>query len=671
MPKKAPASSGLVTESRSGQALELPHLVWDLCDELFKDLGKMFASSREAYLRYLRNNIAATLGEHLHEKAGSAGRPHPKQTRTKVEEISRLLRGSGVDLVVAHFRSRRDRPENPSAWIRVIAGVLAHQSQLEANTLFNKWNLTQHAFERAKQNGTLLFSFMKGDTATPISGLSIPETDWTQLAAVVRYLREQPGIQKILPHLLKTPLLLTSPFSRDLQFYCSNHLVERFDHEQSRIAFLIESSIVTLTLLGEGLGAPRSALLVPVFVSSERVGGLSFFSNSVQALTAASRDLKIFSRNLLTYIAVREGHELEGEKRVLEEISPVTHLFIHTFNKAFTTPMLNIADDLNEIAWSLTDPSKTTSEPAVQADQLSTIATFIRCFARRWGGTFPALQLLSSPMSTTERGVRPRFVPVLYATIPPNQLREHIKAVYSLVMANDVFDDSTFSVYRSLLTRLGGLTRIVDLVLNFRHRLPGHCDIWLLHLLNLMQNCIEALPLASMLERARQSPQEVGKTFRLRVETKEMSSKTGAPCVVVELEDNGSGFNDDVRINQMKLFAEFSRSDQMPPSLWEVHKRIRENPSAYSTKSGESYASGLVGFADYLSRFCRIRVREIGELEGAEILERGRIEIEKRNPGKGSLIRAIVPVDFPLGNAAVLDSNTAVVFEIRNAGARK
>jgi signal transduction histidine kinase len=670
---------------------ELPHLIWDLCDALFKSLGDKFSQRSDEYFKYLKPRIGAALGQEdgvlvqLRDeyKTSANSIDQLNAISQKIKKVQDILNNAEIDLVVVHFRSRRERSDSIQTWQRVLGGKLVQEHQLKAEAFFDKFKLTRHVFDKARENGILFFHFSGGlsDSTQPMDSKNenvcrIDPEEQKLMVEVLKQLREGNGQSEIPQAICKEnikPLLpdANESFADHIKQYCKEHLQKehqgRFEKTEEAIAFVIESCIVTLSLLSnDKLKPPRSVSMVPVFVGSERVGGISFFSGNREKLKNVSRDLKIFARNLLTYLAVRESHEIEVDKRILEEISPVTHLFIHTFNKAFTTPILNISDEIDKF-------SSQAGETEMASDRLHAIAVLFRSFARRWGGTFPALQALVGSDSDGIHGSRPKFLQATYTQLPTGELKDHLSAVFAVLMANDIFDDRDFKAFRNVLSSLDSLERIVSLNFDLSYRVPGHRDIWGLHLLNLMQNSLEALPLREALWPMRNQPEYISpELFKLIVSsTHDTSSEMES--VIIEIEDNGRGFPDGVFNNQQPLLSEFAQTDSTPPTIWEIQKRIRRDPARYSSKSGESYGSGLVGMADYLSRICRVRWRpdpdtldDAGDsLTGGEILERGSVDIIKPSGGRGTVVRLKVPAEYSSGQEDTSGYRTGVFFEMR------
>jgi hypothetical protein len=383
-------------------AADLPHLSWDLCDTLFKRLGSEFRKSPPEYYAFLDTQLPCAFGQARNASPERRVSPDPEictpALLTKIRSVQAALDTSTIDLVVVHFRSRREPADTPRCWQRVLSGNLVSRLQLDGQELFRSWKLKRHAFEKVRENGTLLFTFHgeqpPGHHASKAECAMGPR-ELQLMIALIAELQKRPGpIEIDLEHTKTIVDALNqdrqADFIQQLVQYCDTHLQEPFADTPESVAFVMESCIVTLKLLASGvLQLPRAVLLAPVFVGSERVGGVSFFSAHPSALRSpdVARNLKLHARNVLTYLAIREGQEIELSKRLLDELSPVTHLFVHTFNKAFTTPMLNISDELASFSSSLADHDIV--DPDTMADRLQIIASYLRSFARRWGGTSP------------------------------------------------------------------------------------------------------------------------------------------------------------------------------------------------------------------------------------------------------------------------------------------
>jgi signal transduction histidine kinase len=658
-------------------------LVWDLCDFIFRRLGENFAQGTDAYLRYLELGIQAVLGQESalsdlpSDEKGSTIARKPEQIesiRHKVQATRECLERCNIDLVVVHFRSRREHPDSPQSTRRILVGPLVAKEHLTSKGLFDRWRLSSHAFDRASENGTLFFRF----EAKPAAELTRSKEEfqagrdeWQPIVHAIAHILDRPGVREIreedVDGILKQ-LKEPEQFTRHVSEYAQAHLQRPLHTESELVAFVIESCIVTLTLLArDSQDRRRSVLLAPVFVGSERVGGVSFFSPDHTELQAARRDLKVFARNLLTYLAIQEAHEVEVEKRVLDEISPVTHLFIHTFNKAFTTPILNISDELDGFARQL-QSGASISEASSNADRLHAIAVYLRSFSRRWGGAFPALV---SPERDNPDTHRPRFVKATDTLLPAEELRQHMKAVYAVSMAQDVFDATDLSRFRNVLSSFSGLDKLVRLTIDLPDRVPGHRDVWCLHLINLMQNALEALPLHDVLSQVRNPPQFLTAEFDLSVKSRREMKGGCGDVVVLEVRDNGCGFRSDILDSQRELLGWFSRTNAAPPNLRDMPKVMRSGHKKYSSKSGESYSSGLVGLADYLSRICRVRWPwdestaggEQSHLQKGEILARGSM-VPKREDGY-TVIELTVPVDSHATAEPEEGYLTGVFFEMR------
>jgi len=436
--------------------------------------------------------------------------------------------------------------------------------------------------------------------------------------------------------------------------YCQEHTdsaVYQGRYDRDAVAFVIESCIVTLHRFSTGeWSVPRSVLLTPVFVGKNRVGGVSFFSQQDGMPGGpACRDLKIFARNLLTFIAVSEGVEVEVDRRVAEEISPVTHLFLHTFNKAFTTPVQNIADEIESyVAGSLKNDN--TDEPSNTAGRLQAIAIFLRSFSARWAGTFPALQASFGE----ERGQR-RFVPLVHlARLEHEVIVDHIRSTFAVTMANDIYDDESFCGYRRVLQDMHALDRLVKLDIRIGHAIPGTADLWYLHLLHMTQNSLEALNLFEALDKFRKRP-----AYAVPLAQVEIQSKSNdGDRVTITIDDNGLPFDRHVREGMSSLLLRLGDANQPPASLKDMTRRIRNNRRSYSTKSAQSYGAGIIGFAHYLSRICRVEFKEKDrDFEGGRVVERGSIRLAE-HPGQPK-----ITISVPVPADSQEDVRTGIFFE--------
>ncbi len=632
----------------------LPTLVWNLCDTLFGQLRTDFHAPAVQYLELAKERIRTLLGQETRTLPMLDATAHAA-VNTESARIRDALLAAGIDLTVAHLRSRRVPEQSQSGWLRVASGSLYDKHPDTIDGTLSSWRLLQSAFENAKRPGGIVLQFMADEAsnlATETPDLVMPLREWRPLVDAIRKLRSSAaGAQIDAAALLDVmPQEAVSVLSLRIGRFWADHLDAPVANH-ANVAALIESTVVTLSLLAtDAVSAPRSVLLVPVFVGQERVGGFSFFSASAEALHATASKLEAFARVLALYFATRESRELEVQSRLLEQLTPVTHLFIHTFNKAFTTPVLNLADDISSIAARMPDSDASAS---ADSDRLEAISVFLRAFARRWAGTFPALQFMST-VNGELGSSGPRFLVAPTSVIDTEDLAEHLRALFALYLSNDVTDDLEFGAYSQSLTRMDALDSIVDLRFDLPDAVPGYNDIWLLHLLNLAQNAIEALPLRHVLEKYRQYPALMTPAFHISMRSKLETDDVGAQWLNLYVANNGQRFIPSLRDDLNELLLRFC--SPVPATLWEIHMANRSNPQRYSTKSGEAYGSGLASLADYVSRICRVQVRddraESAEvaLQQGEIIGRGSVRIVD-NTGEDTQIAIRVPVGRTSGMA--------------------
>jgi signal transduction histidine kinase len=646
-------------------------LVWDVCEEVFDKDGKFhswFISDIEQYFRFLIRSFAQVL-------ANPNGQP--------IGGIGTILKSIGVDRVAIHYRSRRAKEDESSAWQRTICDLgeikdkepRTHDNNpedpepphLDRGTYYQGKTLPQHIFKKGKRNRILCFEFVRdeqNDIKQEESAdgkeefLQIPFSVYQKIIKFLDNYQQDNSLSEIINEIKA----VNGHFLTRLAEYCQENLLEdsRPQNEQERIQFLIDSSLITLTLLKEGkIHLPRAFLLAPVFVGQEGTGGIAFFGKDRKQLQDNRRELKYLAINLLSYISMLESHEIEAEKRLLEATSPVVHFFVHSVNKAFTTPVQNICTEIAKAANLMGEISyqvELKTEANRSSQRLQAIESFLSSFSKRWSGTFAALA--SQPQKSN--GLEPlRFLWLddFDSRGIKEELSEQIEALFAVQLANDIYDFSEFSKYRPIFESLNGLKRIVDLRFNLQGKIWANKAPMLLYLADLVQNAIEALPLSEILWKYRDEPESLleGSSY-LRID---VNCHEREDDVLIEVCDNGSGFKQEIRDRLNGYLNKFSRLDFPPATLEGILQEIKpkesslETPSQglLSTKSGGALGQGILGLADYVSRICLVewdRPRP-GESDypddRAIIKRRGKVEIEspRSESQSGSIIRILLP----------------------------
>ena len=136
---------------------------------------------------------------------------------------------------------------------------------------------------------------------------------------------------------------------------------------------------------------------------------------------------------------------------------------------------------------------------------------------------------------------------------------------------------------------------------------------------------------------------------------------TGATLLLIDVCDNGSAFDEGIRVRLEARVDEFSRRDRPQPA-----RLAAAVASGTSTKSGGAFGSALLSLADYLSRFCLVRWqraqaidndRSPEALRDGEVLLRGRLTVlpDTREGGAWKRVRMCIPY-------AALDTDRIGVF---------
>lgn len=595
---------------------ELPHLSWDICDSVFSGLGNRFRGDFREYIRYLREKTELLIHGSGDETSDTAVAPE------KLDLIPQALRQAQVTHVAVHFRTRA---QSSDRWLRMMARTDRNDlaNEVNADDVFPHYELGTHAFEKARENGTLGFVFAEGRTSEEQNYCTIAPPVLDLMLRVVLHARERGG------RIVVNDQDLTDIGEEEreaIRRYCEGHTDNHVYISKSSadaFSFVIQSCIATLQCLASGKwNLPRSVLLTPVFVGNNRVGGVSFFSDGVTLPASnAARDLKIFGRNLLTHLFINEDFVMQAKQEVKQELAPITHFYMHTYQKAFTTPVQNIADEIEKHIAETSPNSGKTERSDYSAARLRTIAVFLRSFSARSAGAFSALQ----EPAGEQRGQR-RFQPYSrVARLDGNAVIDHIKSAFAVTMANDIYDDEAFKDYRLVLGDLDALERLVDLDVHLDHPVPGTADIWHLHLLHMAQNSLESMDFFDVLERYKGRPAYLAPAAGSKIEIRSARGGMNQDRVILTIDDTGLPFNPVVRDQMGSLLERLADANQPLADYNEVTSNIRSQRTSYSTKSAQASGAGLITFAYFLSQICRIQGGP--DLSDSSIVERGRMTL--------------------------------------------
>ena len=639
-------------------------LVWDVCEEVFDkddEFHYWFISDIEQYFQFLIQSFAQVLANSNGQLLGGIG--------------NSLLSECGVDRVAIHYRSRRAQEDESTAWLRTICNLEKlneprkhdnnsedqEPSHLDTRKYYEGTTLPQHIFKKGKRNRILCFEFAE-DEQEVSDGKSVDTTLLPIPVSVYEVIKEsldkypiiQPSIEKF-----------DKSFLEKLAQYCRDNLSDNNQpqNDEECIQFLIDSSLITLTLLKEGeIGLPRAFLLAPVFIGQEGIGGIAFLGPDSKQLQDNQRELKYLAMNLLAYVAMLESHEIEAEKRFLEASSPVVHLFVHSVNKAFTTPIQNICTEIDQganLLGEISPQDKLKTREYRSSQRLRAIENFLSSFSKRWSG---AIAALANQQIEPETDSNIRFLTIDHfeGQNINQELLPQVQALFAVQLANEIFDFSPFSKYRPFLERNEGINRLVDLRFNVQHRIPGSKDVMLLFLLELVQNAIEALPLGQVLWDYKDNPRRLKQgTSGFAVE---ITSEEREEWIAIEIRDNGSGFSPEILKGFQKYLPGYARAKYSPSTLREIRRRLAEDREVsevksgggLSSKSGSALGLGIFAIADYLSRICSVEwdQKKSEELDypdqKARIIQRGKIEIESPSVEKerGSIVRLLLPKEL-------------------------
>lgn len=369
--------------------------------------------------------------------------------------------------------------------------------------------------------------------------------------------------------------------------------------------------------------------------------------------------------DLLQIASLQHLNEFELERQYIEREGSRMQLFSHSLTKAFTTPLKNICDDLeNSLSSSCTSMTQSN-------DKTKQFITFIRSHAEIWGDEFAEMThapfRLSEEINNksanwqimdAEKYLSRRFsIPerVCLSDIKDN-VRKNALNCFQMLALNDLYDDKRFkSLKERIDTDNWDMETLVDLRIDLPPKLVwGHEPFILHHLWNLVQNSLlslDYLPVLRYLKDKINPPSWIRPW--IKVDCQYPSGEFGQSnpqtwFALITVRDSGRGFPNPLREKIKKEILEPCREGKF--SIYDRDIREKLEQKRYSTRSGPGMGRALSICADYLSRLCIIKPKNTNTQADDYLPIRGRLDIPEDQPpaGEGAIVQMWIPM-IPTG----------------------
>lgn len=368
--------------------------------------------------------------------------------------------------------------------------------------------------------------------------------------------------------------------------------------------------------------------------------------------------MQIFSVSTIQHFA-----SVEAERRESERLGPIVHLLSHGLTKAFTTPLLNLCDQLETEGQKLETAAKELGAPAFSASSARKVqrgSRFVRDFARLWGGLLaeftPAAEDqtdkpsrgitirvgketlgLSRRFSLTERVVLSDLA---------RRLEDSAYDALEFLALNDLYDDDRFGVLRQRIE--GGELSVKDLM-DVSVKLPteavwAHEAVLLNHLQNLVENSILALdflPVLKSLENSTTPPPRLHPWITVTCDYPIFVGELNPEKCFrrVSVRDSGRGIDETLRGKFRTEVIVPCNKGTFLLTTQSVREKLRKKE--YSTRSGAGLGQAWAACAYYVSRLCLVRP---GSSSSPEVLiKRGSMELPEKRPGTGAQVDLLLP----------------------------